>query len=238
MGSDSRERHALAGELLADADHECNNQLAYLLSNLQNMVEYADDLARVIGLYRARVAAAGLVDDELRQLEAQIDLDFVLGDLGRAAREGLVGASRLRDILRIIARVGDDEPSDGGIVDVGRIVRQAAGLSAKAIGMRARLELEADLPGNATAEPAVLTRAVVVMLKHAITTFEPRARAHNVLRVSLARQDDRLAIRVERIGARADERAGLELAVDAAARLGAELHVEPLATTLLLVEAV
>src|SRR5215470_13529353 len=92
-----RDRLALVGELVTDVSHECNNQLAFVLSNLQNLAEYSDELAQLIAGYRSRVSAAGLRDPGLVKLESEMDLEFVLEDAGRAAREGLEGASRLRD---------------------------------------------------------------------------------------------------------------------------------------------
>src|SRR5512143_1367603 len=100
-----RDRLALVGELVSDVSHECNNQLAFVLSNLQNLAEYADELAQIIGAYGERIRAAGLRDPSLAKLEADVDLDFLLQDAGRAAREGLEGASRLRDVLRTLSRL-------------------------------------------------------------------------------------------------------------------------------------
>src|SRR5215468_12081906 len=60
-----RERLALVGELVSDVSHECNNQLAFVLSNLQNLAEYADELEKLVSGYRERVKAAGLRDTGL-----------------------------------------------------------------------------------------------------------------------------------------------------------------------------
>jgi signal transduction histidine kinase len=129
--SDQRERMALVGELLFDASHELNNQLAFVLSNLQNLGEYGDDLARVVGAYRARLKAAGVSDPELERLETEVDLEFLLEDAGRAAREGLAGATRLRDVLRVLGRLGEDEPADKPLMDLPKTVRQVLGVLAK-----------------------------------------------------------------------------------------------------------
>jgi hypothetical protein len=232
-------RHALAGELLADARHECNNQLAYVLSNLQNLIEYADDLARVVAAYRARVGAAGLVDPELIQLEAEADLDFLLDDAGRAAREGLVGATRLRDILRVLARISDDEPGERPLLALGRIVQQVVGIEHKAIGLRARLELAIEPEGSVAGAPSLVIRLVVLLVKHALARLDARGREQNLLRLAVGRREGRLALVVELAGSVTpdpDPRA-LERAASAAAELGGELLVEPLRTTLYLREA-
>jgi len=115
-----RERLALVGELLADASHELNNQLAFVLSNLQNLAEYGDDLSRVVAAYRDRMNAMGAKDAALSKLETDVDLDFLLDDAGRAARDGLSGATRLRDILRVLSRLTEDEPADRPLIDLAK----------------------------------------------------------------------------------------------------------------------
>src|SRR5262249_57217259 len=136
MGDDTRrDRLALVGQLVADLSHDCNNQLAFVLSNLQNLAEYSDELARVVGAYRDRVKAAGLRDAALARIESEMDLEFVLQDAGRAAREGLDGATRLRDVLRILSRLGADERNEPQLIDLAKTVRQAAGFQTKTIGI-------------------------------------------------------------------------------------------------------
>src|SRR5215831_20747105 len=72
-----RDRLALVGELVNDVSHECNNQLAFVLSNLQNLAEYSDELAQIVAAYRERVKSAGLRDPELARLEDEMDLQFL-----------------------------------------------------------------------------------------------------------------------------------------------------------------
>lgn len=223
---------------MADANHECNNQLAYLLSNLQNLAEYADDLSRVLAAYRKRVMAAGLFDAELEKLETQTDLDFLLGDFGRAVREGLQGATRLRDILRIVSRVNLNETGEKPVAQVGHILRSVLGIQGKAVSARARLEVGDDLEVNAAGAPALVTRAFAAMLKHALRALDPQTRDENVLRVDVQRRDGgRVVIAVERLGGGIAGAQGLELAEGAAEELHAALEIEPMRSLLVLVEA-
>lgn len=213
------ERHALTGELLADAGHECNNQLAFILSNLQNLVEYADDLVEVIAAYKRRVTP----DAELAELEQRADLDFMLSDVGRAARDALEGANRLREILRVLATLGTDDP---GVVDLGSLVKEVLSVQGKPLAIRARLEVDVETPGRVEGAPSLLARLVLAMLKHAVPTV-----GKGVVRVNVARDGERMALSVERAG-------GLPPVGDAvqglAARVGGELVAAPERLTLLL----
>jgi two-component system, NtrC family, sensor kinase len=235
MAVEHREKLALVGELLADASHELNNQLAFVLSNLQNLAEYGDDLSRVVGAYRERLAATGIKDPALSKLEAEVDLDFLLDDAGRAARDGVAGATRLRDVLRVLSRLTEDEPADRPLIDLAKAVRQVLAVEAKAIGLRAQLDAEVDVDGTIAAPPALVTRAVAVALKDALGAFDPQERDSNRLGVRVERRPNALAVVVERTGGRPEGR-GLALAAHAMRTMGAELVVEPRKTTLVFEE--
>jgi signal transduction histidine kinase len=229
-----QEKLALVGECLADASHECNNQLAFVLSNLQNLVEYGDDLARVVSAYREKLAAAGAGDAALAKLEAEVDLDFLLEDAGRAARDGLTGATRLRDLLRVLGRIGEDEPADKPLIDLGKAVRQVLCALHKAISLRAELTAELDLDVTVAAPQSLVTRAVVVMLKHALASFHDRAaqERHRLL-VRLERRGAEVAVVVARAGG-ADPARPLLLAELAAEAMDGRLEIEEDRTTLVL----
>jgi hypothetical protein len=229
---------ALVGELLNDAAHELNNQLAFVLSNLQNLAEYGEALERVVAAYRERVRAAGLSDPQLAALEAEVDLDFLLQDAGRAAREGLTGAARIRDILRIVGRAGEGESGERPLVDLGRAVTQVLGVETKAIAACAQLVRDVALEGSVAAPPAVLTRALAAIVKDGCARLDPAGRDGNTLRVSIARRGARLVASVERRGVEREGAAHhLDIARAAAAVLGAELVVDGPRTELALPEA-
>lgn len=231
-----REKLALVGELLADASHELNNQLAFVLSNLANLAEYGDDLASVVAAYRERLDAAGPRDAALSKLETDVDLDFLLEDAGRAARDGLSGATRMRDILRVLSQLTEDEPADRPLIDLAKSVRQLLTVEAKAINLRAQLKSEVDLDGTIAAPPALVSRAVAVMLKDALGAFDTAEREKNQLAVRVERRPKTLAVVVERVGGRREGR-GLAMAVHAAKAMGAELVAEPGKSTLIFEEA-
>ena len=163
-----------------------------------------------------------------------MDLEFVLKDAGRAAREGLEGASRLRDVLRTLSRLGADEPSDPQLIDLVKTVRHAASFKVKTVGIRAHFDMELLETAPAFVSAALVTRALVVMVKDALAAFGARARVENRMKIVLTRGDGRYCLRIEHNGA--DKGSGLAIAEEAAALLGGELVVEDGSTTLYLPE--
>jgi hypothetical protein len=222
------------GELVSDVSHECNNQLAFVLSNLQNLAEYADELAQLVTDYRSRVTAAGLRDPVLAKMESEMDLEFLLQDAGRAAREGLEGASRLRDVLKTLSRLGADEPSDPQLIDLVKTVRHAASFKVKTVGIRSHFEMELLETAPAFLSAALVTRALVVMVKDTLAGFGARPRVQNKIKIVLARSDGRYALRIEHNAS--ENGSGLAIAEEAATLLGGELVVEDGRTTLYLPE--
>src|SRR5262249_44699849 len=151
----------------------------FVLSNLQNLAEYSDELAELVGAYRERVKQAGLRDPSLAKLENEMDLEFLLQDAGRAAREGLEGAARLRDVLKPLARPGTDEGSDPKMIDLAQTVRHAVSFKTKTVNIRADLAMELLTQAPAFASSALVTRAVIVLIKDAMAAFGTRERSKN-----------------------------------------------------------
>jgi signal transduction histidine kinase len=114
------EKMASIGRLAAGVAHEINNPMGFVHANLFQMDEYLGDLRRLVEgaaalAERAAVEGGpGLREDAaalLAQAE-QADLRFLLDDFGKAIRESLEGAERIRHIvqdLRAFAHRDDGE---------------------------------------------------------------------------------------------------------------------------------
>jgi signal transduction histidine kinase len=202
----ARGRHALVGELMADLTHECNNHLAFVLSNLANLAEYADDLKRLVTAYRTRLEAAGGRGTEVAEVEREVDADFILDDSGRAAREALEGARRLRETVSMVRHLGDSEIEPRPL-EVDKLVIEATAVLARQLRQHAHLVVSAE-PG-----PVVMGRAgelmhvIVALLKNAVEAFGARPREQNHIHVSLESRGPQVAVLV------ADDGPGVDAAV-------------------------
>ena len=107
-----QEKMASIGQLAAGVAHEINNPTGFVSSNLKSLQDYLNDLFRLLTAYGelrallestlpegagAAVAAERLA--EIRQVESDIDLEFLMSDTVDLIRESREGTERIKKIV-------------------------------------------------------------------------------------------------------------------------------------------
>ena len=140
------EKLASVGQLAAGIAHEINTPIQFVGDNVRACSEMIDDLHGLFNEYRTLVEhldqqqlCRDLVE-RIRQIETEIDVDFIFEDVPQATSQSLEGVERVRRIVNAMRAF-----SHGGKTDIKESVNLNAALENTLIVARNELKYVADI---------------------------------------------------------------------------------------------
>lgn len=105
------EKMSSLGQLVAGVAHEINNPVNFIYGNLEHIDIYFENILKLLQAYQTEISTE-LITPNIRQIEEEIELDFLQEDLPKLLSSMRIGTDRIRAIvlsLRNFSRLDEAE---------------------------------------------------------------------------------------------------------------------------------
>lgn len=110
-----KHKTSVLGQVISGVTHEINNPVNFIYGNIAHATNYVQDLLYLVDMYHQHYP------DPVAEIESEIEdieLDFIKEDLPKLLGSMMIGAERIRDVVRALRQFSRVEEEDIKTVDI------------------------------------------------------------------------------------------------------------------------
>ena len=158
-----QEKMASLGRLVAGVAHELNNPISFIYANIFSLDRYQKSLLTYLDAIHAEPAPP-----ERQALRRSLKIDAIVADYKPLLEGTIEGANRVTEIVKNLRRLSFSRTSDRHALDLEKLLRTAASLTARSKGSRAEVVFACEPGLSVEAHEGQLHQVFVNLVDNAL----------------------------------------------------------------------
>jgi two-component system sensor histidine kinase HupT/HoxJ len=165
-----QEKMASLGRLVAGVAHELNNPISFVYGNIYTLERYRQNLTNYLDAIHRDPGA-----QDHAALRKLLKIDSIIADYKPLLEGTQEGASRVAEIVKNLRRLSFSKTSDKQAVDLDKVLRTAASLTARSKGARTEILTECEPGLTVMGHEGQIHQILVNLVDNALYAVKDRA---------------------------------------------------------------